>query len=251
MIKASLPMYDWPEIRDHTDSFWSGFQRHAGLSAALDRESSYSELWHNPNLIFSQTCGYPLTHDFKGLLNYVATPQYGCDGCNGSNYSSFIFARKAAPLQDFRGKIPAINSLDSMSGMLALKLVFAPFVNGGEFFDRKLITGGHRNSLQAVREGKADVCAIDAVCVALAEKYRPDMLEGLVKIAQSPMVPSLPFVTRAGNPDQLRVALEKTFADPELEFTRDALLLGGFSNLGAGAYNRITDLENALLHFKL
>lgn len=251
MIKASLPMYDWPEIREHTNAFWAGFERHSKLSFALDRKSQYFDAWRQPELIFSQTCGYPFTHEFKGLLNYVATPHYVSEGCNGSNYSSFIFARKAAPLQDFHRKIPAINSLDSMSGMLALKLVFAPFVHGGEFFDRKLITGGHRNSLQAVRDGKADVCAIDAVCVALAKKYRPDMLEGVVKIAQSPMVPSLPFVTRAGNPEQLRVALEKTFADPELEFTREALLLGGFSNLGAGAYNRITDLERALPPFQL
>ena len=248
---ASLPMYDWPELREHTDAFWSGFERHSKLSLVLDRKGQHSDSWRQPELVFSQTCGYPFAHEFKGLLSYVATPHYVCAGCNGANYSSFIFAREAAPLQNFIGKIPAINSLDSMSGMLALKLVFAPFVNGGEFFDRKLITGGHLNSLQAVRERKADVCAIDAVCVALAKKHRPDVLEGLVKIGQSPMVPSLPYVTRAGNPGQLRVALEKTFADPELESTREALLLGGFSNLGVEAYNRITDLENALPHFNL
>jgi ABC-type phosphate/phosphonate transport system substrate-binding protein len=251
MIKASLPMYDWPEFREHTNAFWAGFRRHSHLNIALDHESQYSDAWHQPELIFSQSCGYPFTHEFKGLLKYVATPHYVCEGCTGSNYSSFILARKAAPLQDFRGQIPAINSLDSMSGMLALKLTFAPFVNSGEFFDRKLITGGHRNSLLAVREGDADVCAVDAVCVALAEKYRPDMLEGLVKIAHSPMVPSLPFVTRAGNPVQLRVALEKTFADPALKITREALLMDGFSNLGSGAYNRIIDLENALPQFNL
>ena len=251
MTKASLPMYDWPEIREHTDAFWAGFERHSGLSVKLDREGPYSDPWRNPNLIFSQTCGYPFTHEFKGLLNYVATPHYLCAGCKEAAYSSFIFARRAAPLQEFRGKTPAVNAMDSMSGMLALKLVFAPFVIGGEFFERKLITGGHLDSLQAVREGQADVCAIDAVCVALAEKYRPEALEGLVEIAQSPMVPSLPFVTRMANPDHLRMALTKTFADPELKSTREALLMAGFSNLGAGAYDRITDLENTLPPFNL
>jgi ABC-type phosphate/phosphonate transport system substrate-binding protein len=251
MIKASLPMYDWPEIREHTDAFWAGFQRHARLSLTLNRDSSYSEPWRNPNLIFSQTCGYPFTHEFKDLLCYVATPHYDCAGCDGATYSSFIFARQAIPLQEFRGQIPAINSMDSMSGMLALKLVFAPFVKAGEFFERKLITGGHLNSLQAVRDGSADVCAIDAVCVALAQKYRPEVLEGLVEIAQSPMVPSLPFVTRAGNSEQLRMALTKTFSDPELKSTLEALLMNGFSNLGAGAYDRITELENALPPFNL
>ncbi len=246
MSIASLPMYDWPEIREHTDAFLAGFARHSGLCMKLDRDSSYSDPWRNPDLIFSQTCGYPFSHEFKGLLSYVATPHYLCAGCKDATYSSFIFARKATPLQEFRGKIPAVNSMDSMSGMLALKLVFAPFVRGGEFFERKLITGGHLNSLQAVREGKADVCAIDAVCVALAKKYCPKVMEGLVIIAQSPLVPSLPFVTRSGDPDRLRIALTKTFADPELKTTLDALLMIGFSNLGAGAYDHITNLENAL-----
>lgn len=251
MIKASLPMYDWPEIREHTDAFWAGFQRNISLNIALDRKAQYSDSWRDPNLILSQTCGYPFTHEFKGLLDYVATPHYVCAGCLGADYSSFIFAREAKPLQEFRGTKAAVNGMDSMSGMLALKLVFAPFVKDGEFFERSLITGGHLNSLKAVREGGADVCAIDAVCVALAEKYRPEVLEGLVTIAQSPKAPSLPFITCSGNPVQLRAALSKTFADPDLKNTREALLMEGFSNLGAGAYERITDLENTLPLFNL
>ena len=251
MTNASLPMYDWPEIREHTDAFWRGLAKHAGLAGSLDRTTNYVELWRNPHLDFSQTCGYPLTHEFKDIMSYVATPHYVCAGCNGATYSSFIFAREAKHLQEFRRKIAAINTLDSMSGMLALKLVFMPWVENGEFFERKIITGGHLNSLKAVREGKADICAIDAVCVALAQKYRPHELEGLTMIAQSPGVPGLPFVTRTCNPDQLRMALKKTFADPELKFAREALLMVGFSNLGAGAYDRITKLENNLPPFNL
>jgi len=244
-------MYDWPELRQHTDAFWQGYAKHAGQAGILDRTTEYVELWRNPKLDFSQTCGYPFTHEFKGLLNYIATPHYACAGCDDATYSSFVFAREVKPLKDFRGKTAAINSMDSMSGMLALKLAFAPFVDNGEFFERKIMTGGHLNSLRAVREGKADVCAIDAVCVALAEKYRPQDLKGLVMIAQSPMVPSLPFVTRARDPEQMRVALKKTFADPELKTAREALLMYGFSNLGAGAYDSITKLENNLPPFNL
>jgi len=156
-------MYDWPELRQHTDAFWQGYAKHAGQAGNLDRTTEYVELWRNPKLDFSQTCGYPFTHEFKGLLNYIATPHYACAGCDDATYSSFVFAREVKPLKDFRGKTAAINSTDSMSGMLALKLAFAPFVDNGEFFERKIMTGGHLNSLRAVREGKADVCAIDAV----------------------------------------------------------------------------------------
>lgn len=251
MIVASLPMYDWPELQEHTDAFWQGFARHAGLSGSLDRTTDDVDLWRNSKLDFSQTCGYPFIHEFKGLLNYVATPHYLCAGCNDAAYSSFLFAREANALESFYGKVAAINAMDSMSGMLALKLVFAPWVQSGEFFERKILTGAHLNSLKAVREGKADVCAIDAVCVALAEKYRPQDLEGLVMIAQSPMVPNLPFVTRSRNPDHLRTALEKTFADPELKSAREALLIYGFSNLGTEGYDCIAKLENNLPSFNL
>ena len=84
--------------------------------------------------------------------------------------------------------------------MLALKLVFAPHARDGRFFSRAIETGGHLNSLAAVRKGLADVCAIDSVCVALARRYRPEALEGLVEIARSPAVPGLPWITRAGDP---------------------------------------------------
>ena len=74
MMTASLPMYDWPEFREHTDAFWQGFAGHAQLTGELERKHFYVDVWRNPGLVFSQTCGYPFTHEFKDLLNYIATP---------------------------------------------------------------------------------------------------------------------------------------------------------------------------------
>jgi ABC-type phosphate/phosphonate transport system substrate-binding protein len=246
MIIASLPMYDWPEIRPYTDELWAGFSHHANLTGKLDRTSYYESLWNNPDLTFSQTCGYPFTHKFNGLLKYIATPYYDCDGCSGAEYSSIIFAREHKPLAEFYGAIAAVNTLDSMSGMLALKLVCAPHFRNGEFFRRTKLSGGHRNSLRDVKNKFADICAIDSVCVALAKKYCPDELEGLVEIARSPMVPALPFVTRGGDVASLRDALHTTFSDESLKNAREALLLSGVSILPNGAYNRILDLENEM-----
>jgi hypothetical protein len=59
---ASLPMYDWPEIRSATDAWWAGIARHAGLGFPLTRVPDYAELWRRDDLVFSQTCGYPFTH---------------------------------------------------------------------------------------------------------------------------------------------------------------------------------------------
>ncbi|MDE2447015.1 MAG: PhnD/SsuA/transferrin family substrate-binding protein [Alphaproteobacteria bacterium] len=243
---ASLPMYDWPEIRQHTDRFWRGLAMHAGFEGLLDRTTALAEVWRKPNMVFSQTCGYPFTHEFNGLLNYVATPHYEADGCAGADYCSFIFARKEAPLEHFRGQTAVINNEDSMSGMLALKAIFAPLANDENFFGKTIRSGGHLLSLRAVREGKADVCATDAVCVALAKKYRPQDLEGLVEVARSPLVPGLPYVTRGRDVEKWRIALQKTFADPDLAATREALLLKSVSDIGAGAYKKILDLEAGL-----
>ena len=243
---ASLPMYDWPEVRQATDNWWAGIARHLDNAPALDRGADYTALWRDPRLLFSQTCGYPFTHEFSGRLKLIATPHYGADGCSGPNYRSMVFARQGLPPAQFRGGIAAVNNPDSMSGMLALQLVFAPFAQAGRFFARAIATGGHIASLHAVREGRADVCAVDAVCVAMARAYRPDYLEGLVEIARSPEVPALPYVTVSGNLEALRLALARAFADPELSEARDHLFLTGHSLLQPQVYDRITDLEKAM-----
>jgi len=113
----------------------------------------------------------------------------------------------------------------------------------GRFFASAVETGGHLNSLAAVREERADVCAIDCVCVELARRHRPSALEGLTEIARSPAVPGLPLVTRSGDAATLRKALTHAFADPTLADARDTLLLTGFSVLDTKAYGRILALE--------
>ena len=242
-VTASLPMYDWPEIRFSTDAFWAGLAHHAGLAGELDRRQPYDLQWRDPAMMFSQTCGYPFTHEFKGMLYYLATPHYAVHGCKGANYSSHIFAREALPLSHYRNARPAVNSLDSMSGMLALKSVFAQQPIAAA---TPLITGSHAASLAAVQSGQADVCAIDAVVVALARRYRPHLLQGLYEIARSPFVPGLPFVTRSGDVARLRDALFKAFADPSLAKAREAMMMTGFSILPTGAYDVILQLEAEL-----
>jgi len=240
LAAASLPMYDWPEIRQATDHFWRALAKSSGLTGELVRQSPHDALWRDPALMFSQTCGYPFTHEFKGQLHYVATPHYACPGCEGPYYSSFIFTRggdrSVAP-------IPAINSMDSMSGMLALKLFCA---EQSLATAQPLITGSHGASLAAVQSGAADICAVDAVVVALAHQHRPELLRGLVEMGQSPMVPGLPFVTRAGDVAQMQEALATVFADEALISARKAMLMSGFSILPATAYDEILKLEATL-----
>lgn len=237
---ASLPMYDLPEIREATDSFWRSIARCYGVECQLTRGEDWSAPWHHPNLLLSQTCGYPFTHEFAGKLTYVATPHYDADGCDGPNYCSIIFARSLAPLESFNACTAAFNSKDSMSGYLALKLVFAAHRTG---FAADIRTGSHVASLAAVQRGKADVCAVDCVTAALLRKHRPSAFEGLVEVARSPKVPGLPFVTRCGDKVQLQQALIRTFQSLP---TDNPLLINGMSILAPNEYGVIIELEKSI-----
>ena len=247
---ASLPMYDLPEVKGATDAWWHGLARHMGVAGELDRGPDRLAPWCNPGLAFSQTCGYPLTHAFRGKLRLLATPHYNAPGCEAALYCSIVFAREKIELPSLRGGVAAFNTPDSMSGMLALKLVFAPYAKRGDFFSRAIQTGGHPRSMEAVQKGEADVCAIDAVTAALVRRYRPELAEGLVEIARSPKVPALPYVTSTAQPAariaQLRDGLRRAFSDPSLASAREALLLAGFSILDDAVYERIANLEREM-----
>lgn len=240
---ASLPMYDFPEVRPATDMFWAGLAKRLGTSIVLTRSEQWTEAWERQDLLFSQTCGYPFTHGFRGRLKLVATPHFDADGCEGPNYRSILFARQAGSLRSFKGRVAAFNNRDSMSGMLALQLVFSPLAEQGHFFSRAVETGGHFASLAAVQSGAADICAIDCVTVALARRYRPTALAGLVEMIHSPLVPCLPYVTVAGDIVALRDALAEVFRDESLASARAALMLKGFSLLDVVDYDDIVALE--------
>jgi ABC-type phosphate/phosphonate transport system substrate-binding protein len=186
-------------------------------------------------MLLSQACGYPLTHEFRGVLSYVATPHYAVDGCEGANYCSILLAREAKPLRSFHGKHAAVNALDSMSGMLALKLLVHPYT--------EVLSGSHLASMALVRSGQADICAIDCVTLALARRYRPDAVEGLVEVGRSPLVPGLPLVTRAGDVAVLRAVLRDVFADPAMQPHLGRLMISGLSVLDVADYDVILRLE--------
>ncbi len=244
---ASLPMYDLPELREATDAFWAAIAQAYGVKGSLTRGDDWTAPWRAPALLFSQTCGYPFTHDYKGVLTYVATPNYSADGCHGPNYCSIVFAREEVPLDALKNKVAAFNNRDSMSGMLALQLVFAPLAREGRFFAGAVETGGHFASLGAVRNGDADVCATDCVTVAYARRYRPQALEGLVEVARSPSVPGLPYVTRSGDPLRLRDALQYVLHNAQYQSLCNELLLTNASELEVSTYRIIPELEDAML----
>jgi len=251
-------MYDWPEVRSATDAWWNGLAeafRRQGITdvpVRLHRGEADSDCWKDPNLLLSQTCGYPYTHGGSDHLRLVATPCYGIQGCDGPHYRSFVLCHKDATQTDlagFRHARAVVNDHMSQSGYSALRAMIAPLSDGQRFFSSVAQSGGHRFSMEMVGRGKADLCAIDSVCYALAGRYVPELLAPLRILASSPWAPGLPFVTAKQSSDdliaRLRSGVMQAMNDPALTDIRNALFLSHAEVLTDSDYQRILDIEQS------
>ncbi len=217
MSVASLGMYDFPWLRNETDRLWAHLRAHLGPDApeTLDRPRDLRAIWRDPDLLLAQTCGYPLMTELQGVVRVVATPVYDLPGCDGGKHCSFVVVRetsKARTLADARGWRVAINGFDSNSGMNLLRAAVAPLAHVGRFFGSVTVTGAHLESLAAVRDGRADIAAIDCVTHGLAVLHQPDLVRGTRVLDHTRATPALPFVTSGAATDAqvaaLRAALD-------------------------------------------
>lgn len=215
---ASLQMYDWPEIQGNIDAFWQ--IAHAALAeggikagARLARPHDISHPWTWPDLLISQTCGLPLIAGTCGAAVPFARPLYDVEGCGSGTYRSAIIAREPAPITAFSGARIAANGRDSQSGYNALvDHVQKHVTHRAAFFERVMITGAHRASADAVADGRADLCALDAVAWALYRQVAPIRAARLHVIAWSEACPAPPFITAPAHVElipQLRSALTR------------------------------------------
>ncbi len=256
-MRASLPMYDLPELAAATAAWWDGLARAfrtEGIAEVPDRLTACPPLpehWLHPDLLFSQTCGYPLTHALSGKVRLVATPCYDAPGCAGPSYRSLLIVAedsRAGTLEGLRGARCAFNSVDSQSGYNVLRAMAALLARGDRFFGEAIRTGSHRASIAAVRSGAAEICAVDCVTHALLARHAPAALAGTRVLCETPAAPSLPYVTAGEADDQLierlRSGLKHALAAPSLAAARDDLLITGAEPLPLDAYDVTLEMEN-------
>ena len=251
MPVAALPMYDWPDVRAATDALWRTIAERLGAGGIaaperLSRQEPAEALWRDPELVLAQTCGLPYVTRLRGTVRLVATPCYDVEGCAAGDYSSVFLARAGDPataVAEFAGRRAAVNATDSQSGYAALGAMIAAHGPLATFFAARVETGGHRASMEAVRDGHADCCAVDAVCWALARRYRPELARALKPIAWSEPMPGLPLITAAARSDEevaaLRRALSEALADQASAKACAALFLIGIAILPESAYDRL------------
>lgn len=199
---ASLPMYDRPELRAETDRYWALIRQELaarGIEApdALRRgDALLMPQWESPDLILSQTCGFPYRARLHGHVELVGTPDFGNDGCPAGFYRSVLIARADDPRPDFAafdGARLAYNDGLSQSGWAA------PVNHAGALGIRLVAgmeTGSHRASFHAVAEGLAELAAIDALTWRLISEFE-DVSAVRVVGATDP-TPALPYITAKG-----------------------------------------------------
>lgn len=222
----------------------------------LDWPADYTAHWRTPRLLLSQTCGYPLTHALQGQVRLVGSFVYAVPGAQGIHCRSQLIRRRSdtrSTLAAFRGSTVAYNAPDSQSGYNALRALVAPLAEQGHFFGSAVETGAHLQSIAAVREGRADVAAIDAVTWALAKKAQPGLHEALVVLTQTAPYPGLPLITALHTPAaqiaNLQDALHTLATAPHHADVRAALHIAGFvrSTLADYAVCRTMEDEAAAL----
>jgi ABC-type phosphate/phosphonate transport system substrate-binding protein len=98
-----------------------------------------------------------------------------------------------------RNRRLAFNSDDSMSGIIALTRDLKAIGENIALFSELIETGGHRNSIVAVAEGRADVAAIDCRSWALAQRFEPRAAEVEV-IGWTAKRKGLPFIAGLNSP---------------------------------------------------
>lgn len=255
---ATLPMYDWPEVADATDALWAELRSALGTAGfdapeTLARPDDPEPLWRDPNLLLGQTCGLPFALGMCGDADLVATPCHAAEGCDGPLYRSALIVRRDGParhLASLHGRRAAINARNSYSGFATFGATIAKAAGKKPCFGEIVETGGHRASVLAVAEGRADIAAIDCVAWAFARRHDPDHAAALRVLGWTGPAPGLPLITAGGRPDDerraLRDAVLSVCGDRSLEDIRAELLIAGAEVVGGDDYAPALDrLEQA------
>ena len=240
---ASLAMYDFaPALQAANDRLWAGIRdglRDHGIAApdALTRgDAAYWQAWQSPDLVLSQTCGFPYRAQLWDKVTLIGTPDYDLPQCPPGHYVSVYIARADDPrsnLADFGDAAFAYNDAMSQSGWAAAQNHAAEL---GLQFRGHLQTGGHQASALAVAHRLADFAAIDAVTWALLVRHMPGVAQLKVIGRTSPPTPLLPFIAAYGVDAAVYFAVVAAAIAALTAADRHTLMLRGIVSIPSHAY---------------
>jgi ABC-type phosphate/phosphonate transport system substrate-binding protein len=156
--------------------------------------------WLSPDLLLSQTCGYPFVTSLRGKVRLIGRPSYELTHSSGGDHCSLLLCRADSAVTDlvgFQGSHGLINAGDSNSGMNLFRHTLAGISDRG-FFSEVTFTGSHRESMRRLKEGEGDLASIDSVTYDYLARDNSDEVEGLRILGRSVRSPCLPYITSIG-----------------------------------------------------
>lgn len=190
-------------------------------------ELDFHALWLHPALLFAQTCWGPMEFGLSRQVQVLGQPSYEAyEGGGGELYSSALVMRAgegpqvrspadgsaSIPLDLLRGKRFTFNGLDSMSGIIALTRDLAVLGESLDIFAQRSQSGGHRASIVAVAQGRADVAAIDCESWALAQRFEPAARD-VAAVGWTARRKGLPFITARTTPPDVVASMREAVAE--------------------------------------
>jgi ABC-type phosphate/phosphonate transport system substrate-binding protein len=255
-VTASLPMYNLPEMASQNAAFWRALSEE--LSAEGPARPSVALSFDRPSVpdaignevLFSQTCGYPLQTLYRGQFALLGVPTYNLPGCGVATHRAFIIVRRDSrykTVEDLRASRFALNSRHSNSGMNLPRIVLARLGVTAPFFASLIETGAHAESIRQVAAGDLDAASIDCVTYGFFSDYRPEAVSNLRVLAETPESPAIPFVTSIATPaaqiGALRSALLYVASDPRHKAVLRGLRIKTITLVEPTVYERVMAYE--------
>ncbi|MBI1777091.1 MAG: PhnD/SsuA/transferrin family substrate-binding protein [Proteobacteria bacterium] len=250
-------MYNLPEMRSANAAFWAALCRvltEYGIATpeALTFERPPVPERIGAEVLFSQTCGYPLETIFRGQAARLGTPCYDAPGCIGPTHCGvFVIPMRSSAdkLSDLRGGTFLLNSRHSNSGMNLPRRALADIAGGRPFFGRIVETGSQPGNLDRIAREEADATCVDCVTYAFWCRYRSEAASRTRILAQTPPSPAIPFVTSAATSPEtvavLRQALRRLVSEEQFAAERAGLLVTDIVDVPEERYRALLDYEKA------
>lgn len=251
MRGVSLPMYDFPQVRESTTQILDAVVealRRAGedVQVVFPENTEHHNLvdhWESSDTYLSQSCGLPFVEHLHDYVDVIGT--LGWSGISDERgwYRTVIVAREALGIEDIAdvgGLRPAISNPFSLSGWCSLGWALAQISDEAHFVEPYRVGGGHRGSLRLLQEHEADFASIDPGTFQLLARHEPELTQGLTLIGHGPQVPATPLhiTKRDRHVDigRVRSVVAEAFASPDLAGARGDIGISGFIPLDNAPY---------------
>ncbi len=196
---ASLAMYAHPKLTGAHERYWDLIRDRLGsvgirAPEILSQTCAEFDVWNDPELVLSQTCGLPYRLWLHNKVALVGTPDFGVNGCQPGYYRSAFLVRAEDPrpnLAAFEDSVFAYNQTFSQSGYAA---PWAHTTKRGFWFKDQLHCSQHLESARAVALAQADIASLDAISWRLIQRYE-SFADKLRVLEWTIPTPGLPYIT--------------------------------------------------------